>query len=227
MEQIPLFSTWLSIYHSIHHGVHEHTFLSFLRWDQDFQKRNLFCGVLYNRESLREKRGGKEKRTTFLVFLFVLHPLSLGRNISNLESDMNRVFLFMILFAFFFASYRQLTWNPQTAKEEVAVEVPAQFDDSLEGQLNALRYRIDQLESPPPKPKPPKEPIQAFSDGLFDMAKAAVISIVFPLIGAMAFFLGLMKVAEASGLMKIISKLLRPIMIRLFSCSQYHGYQWY
>lgn len=68
-----------------------------------------------------------------------------------------------------------------------------------------------------PEPSaPPPEPIKAFSDGLFDMAKAAVMSIVLPLIGAMAFFLGLMKVAEEAGLMKVFARLLRPIMIRLF-----------
>ncbi|HHO53952.1 MAG TPA: spore maturation protein [Deltaproteobacteria bacterium] len=48
------------------------------------------------------------------------------------------------------------------------------------------------------------------------MAKAAVVSIVIPLIGAMAFFLGLMKVAEEAGAMKIIAKLLRPLMVVLF-----------
>ena len=32
----------------------------------------------------------------------------------------------------------------------------------------------------------------------------------------MALFLGLMKVAENGGLLKIIAKLLRPLMIRLF-----------
>ncbi len=62
----------------------------------------------------------------------------------------------------------------------------------------------------------PPEPMAAFTAGLFDMAKAAVMSIVLPLIGAMAFFLGLMKVAEAAGLMTVIAKLLRPIMVLLF-----------
>ena len=73
-----------------------------------------------------------------------------------------------------------------------------------------------------PEPVPPPEgeelvrPIQAFTDGLFDMAKAAVMSIVLPLIGAMAFFLGLMKVAEQAGMTTVIAKLLRPVMERLF-----------
>ena len=61
-----------------------------------------------------------------------------------------------------------------------------------------------------------KSAIAKFNDGLFDMAKAAVMSIVLPLIGAMAFFLGLMKVAEAAGAMTVIAKLLRPLMVVLF-----------
>lgn len=59
-------------------------------------------------------------------------------------------------------------------------------------------------------------PIQKFSDDLFAMAKAAVLNVVFPLVGSMTFFLGLMKVAEAAGAMAIIAKLLRPVMRVLF-----------
>jgi len=59
-------------------------------------------------------------------------------------------------------------------------------------------------------------PIVAFSEGLFDMAKVSVMTIILPLVGAMAFFLGLMKVAEEAGLMTVIAKLVRPVMVRLF-----------
>jgi spore maturation protein SpmA len=83
------------------------------------------------------------------------------------------------------------------------------------GQDAADRAALSAI-SLPEETAPPPEPIKAFSDGLFDMAKAAVMSIVLPLIGAMAFFLGLMKVAEAAGLMTVFARLLRPIMIRLF-----------
>jgi spore maturation protein SpmA len=58
--------------------------------------------------------------------------------------------------------------------------------------------------------------MEAVTTRLFDGIKAAVMSVVFPLIGAMAFFLGVMKWADKSGLMTIISKLLRPIMVLLF-----------
>jgi len=49
----------------------------------------------------------------------------------------------------------------------------------------------------------------------FDAAKSAVM-IAIGLIGAMALWLGIMKVAEAAGLMKMIARAMRPIMVRLF-----------
>ena len=51
--------------------------------------------------------------------------------------------------------------------------------------------------------------------GIIEAAKGSV-TLALGLIGVMALFLGLMKVAEAGGLLTIIAKLLRPIMIRLF-----------
>jgi len=133
----------------------------------------------------------------------------------------NRIFTAMILVAFLVAAGReaQLAWDPpaEPVPVEAPMPAPAEHDDSLEGQLAALSDRVTQLESPPAAPpEPPPRPIVAFTNGLFDMAKAAVISIVFPLIGAMSFFLGLMKVAERAGMTTVIAKLLRPIMVRLF-----------
>jgi spore maturation protein SpmA len=49
----------------------------------------------------------------------------------------------------------------------------------------------------------------------FEYAKSAV-TLAIGLIGPMALWLGIMKVAEAGGLMKIIARALRPVMIRLF-----------
>lgn len=49
----------------------------------------------------------------------------------------------------------------------------------------------------------------------FDSAKNAV-TLAIGLIGPMALWLGIMKVAEAGGLMKIIARAMRPLMIRLF-----------
>lgn len=58
-------------------------------------------------------------------------------------------------------------------------------------------------------------PMQLLTEGMMQSAKGAV-ELALGLIGVMAFFLGLMKVAEAGGLLKIIARLLRPIMVRLF-----------
>lgn len=58
-------------------------------------------------------------------------------------------------------------------------------------------------------------PIEAVSKAMIDSAGGAV-TLAIGLIGVMALFLGLMKIAEEGGLLKIISKLLRPLMVRLF-----------
>ncbi len=49
----------------------------------------------------------------------------------------------------------------------------------------------------------------------FDSAKAAV-TLAIGLIGPMALWLGIMKVAEAGGLMRLIARAMRPLMVRLF-----------
>jgi len=58
-------------------------------------------------------------------------------------------------------------------------------------------------------------PMQALSFGMIESAKSSV-TLALGLIGVMALFLGLMKVAEAGGLLAIIARLLRPILVRLF-----------
>ena len=57
--------------------------------------------------------------------------------------------------------------------------------------------------------------IDAVTEAAIDMAKVSV-EIAIGLIGIMALWLGTMKIAEASGLIRIIAKLLKPITIRLF-----------
>ena len=57
--------------------------------------------------------------------------------------------------------------------------------------------------------------IDAVTAAAIDMAKVSV-NIAIGLIGIMALWLGIMKIAEASGLIKIIAGGLRPITIRLF-----------
>ena len=57
--------------------------------------------------------------------------------------------------------------------------------------------------------------LQAVTDGAFDGAKTAV-TIALGLIGIMAMWLGLMRLAERAGLIQRIARALRPIMRRLF-----------
>jgi spore maturation protein SpmA len=58
-------------------------------------------------------------------------------------------------------------------------------------------------------------PMQALALSMVDTASSAV-TLAIGLIGVMALFLGLMKVAEAGGLLTIIAKTIRPVMVRLF-----------
>jgi len=57
--------------------------------------------------------------------------------------------------------------------------------------------------------------IDAVTAAAIDMAKTAV-EISIGLIGIMALWLGIMKIAEESGLIRIIARALKPVTIRLF-----------
>ena len=50
----------------------------------------------------------------------------------------------------------------------------------------------------------------------FEGCKTAVMTIALPLAGVMALWLGVMRLAEKSGLIHVIAKLLRPLMTRIF-----------
>jgi spore maturation protein SpmA len=50
----------------------------------------------------------------------------------------------------------------------------------------------------------------------FEACKTAVMTIALPLAGVMALWLGVMRLAEKSGLMHAIARLLRPLMTRIF-----------
>lgn len=52
--------------------------------------------------------------------------------------------------------------------------------------------------------------------GAIDSAKAAVVDIVLPLVGTLAIWSGIMRLAERSGLVKVLARALRPVMTRLF-----------
>jgi spore maturation protein SpmA len=57
--------------------------------------------------------------------------------------------------------------------------------------------------------------MEALSRAMVESAAGAV-ELAIALVGVMALFLGLMKVAEAGGLLKVIARLIRPFMVRLF-----------
>ncbi|ERP31878.1 nucleoside recognition domain-containing protein [Chitinivibrio alkaliphilus] len=57
--------------------------------------------------------------------------------------------------------------------------------------------------------------LDEINQALFESAESAV-TLAIALIGPMALWLGVMKVAEAGGLMQLISRALRPLMSRLF-----------
>ncbi|MGM0428160.1 MAG: nucleoside recognition domain-containing protein [Thermodesulfobacteriota bacterium] len=58
-------------------------------------------------------------------------------------------------------------------------------------------------------------PMAALSQAVVDSA-AGSVELALGLVGVMTLFLGLMKVAESGGMLTIISRLIRPFMVRLF-----------
>ena len=58
-------------------------------------------------------------------------------------------------------------------------------------------------------------PMEALSAAMVESAGGAV-ELAIGLVGVMTLFLGLMKVAEAGGMLTILARLIRPLMVRLF-----------
>ncbi len=58
-------------------------------------------------------------------------------------------------------------------------------------------------------------PMAKLSQAMVESAGGAV-ELAIGLVGVMALFLGLMKIAETGGLLRILSRLIRPLMVRLF-----------
>lgn len=58
-------------------------------------------------------------------------------------------------------------------------------------------------------------PMAALSKAMVDSAAGAV-ELAIGLVGVMTLFLGLVKVAEAGGMLTVIARLIRPLMVRLF-----------
>ena len=60
-----------------------------------------------------------------------------------------------------------------------------------------------------------KPPMTVLGDAMLSAANSSV-TLAIGLVGAMTLFLGLMKVAEQGGLLVVLARLVRPLMVRLF-----------
>ena len=58
--------------------------------------------------------------------------------------------------------------------------------------------------------------LQEVADKSFEMTEFAVVKTAFPLIGIMALWLGIMRLAERAGLVALLARALRPLLRRLF-----------
>jgi spore maturation protein SpmA/spore maturation protein SpmB len=58
--------------------------------------------------------------------------------------------------------------------------------------------------------------MKAVADRALEMAKFAVLDTALPLVGIMALWLGIMRLAERAGLVALLARGLRPLLIRLF-----------
>jgi spore maturation protein SpmA len=58
--------------------------------------------------------------------------------------------------------------------------------------------------------------LKAVADTSFEMAEYAVMKTALPLVGIMALWLGIMRVAERAGLVALLARALRPLMVWLF-----------
>jgi len=58
--------------------------------------------------------------------------------------------------------------------------------------------------------------LPAVTEAAFESCKTAVMTIALPLAGIMALWLGVMRLAEKSGLMHAVARALRPVMTRIF-----------
>ncbi|HEX9702376.1 MAG TPA: nucleoside recognition domain-containing protein, partial [Rhodospirillales bacterium] len=99
---------------------------------------------------------------------------------------MNVIFLAIVLIAFAVGAVRQLAWTP-----------PPQPAGAPAGAAEAAG------------------PMQDLAKAMLDAATGSV-TLALGLIGVMALFLGLMRVAEEGGLLVIIARTVRPLMVRLF-----------
>jgi len=60
------------------------------------------------------------------------------------------------------------------------------------------------------------EKLAAITDAAFNFARIAVMDIALPLVGVMALWLGIMKIAEQAGIIRLLAAAIAPITRRLF-----------
>lgn len=58
--------------------------------------------------------------------------------------------------------------------------------------------------------------VDAINQGVLTAAKSAVMDVALPLIGAMSLWLGMVRLAEKAGLVKVLADRIRPLTARLF-----------
>lgn len=124
---------------------------------------------------------------------------------------MNRVFLAMVVLAFSWAAVRELT--EPTPEAPPAVE--ADVDPALDRRVSRLESRVDRHPLFPADRPTDRRPMKALTDGMLDTATSAFV-LSLGLVGTMSLFLGVMKVAEAAGLLTVLARLIQPLMVRLF-----------
>ncbi|MDO4724662.1 MAG: nucleoside recognition domain-containing protein [Comamonadaceae bacterium] len=109
---------------------------------------------------------------------------------------MNLVFLALVVVAFATAAWRQWHWQPpaQASGGAAAEDAAAQAAQAAQAASG---------------------PMEQLSAGMISSASGA-IELAIGLVGVMALFLGLMKVAEEGGMLLVLAKLIRPLLVRLF-----------
>ncbi len=127
---------------------------------------------------------------------------------------MNRIFFALFAVSIAATTWAQLHWTPPPAA--VPVEIQVTGLDSTDPVVRGLAEEVRDLKAAAqPKPSPPRSPMDGLTAALLEKARSSV-DLAIKLIGAMAFFLGLMRIAERGGLTGILARALRPLMVRLF-----------
>lgn len=129
---------------------------------------------------------------------------------------MNRVFVALIVIAFAFAATRQLAWQPpeHASTADTTATLPVRSDDP---DIAALARALEDLQAnqAPEQGDVTRSPMEEMTDAILSRSRGAV-DLILGLVGAMAFFLGVMKVAERAGALKAVARAIRPILVRLF-----------